>query len=49
MASAGLSYQIVEWLIVAGRVRIENTLSVYEGKLYASSSNTLSDGSSLGH
>ena len=32
-----------------GRVRIDNTHSEYEGKLYASSSNTLTDGSSQGH
>ena len=49
MASAGLSYQILDWLNVAGRVRIDNTHSEYEGKLYASSSNTLTDGSSQGH
>lgn len=34
---------------MAGRVRIDNTHSEYEGKLYASSSNTLTDGSSQGH
>ncbi len=49
MASAGLSYQILDWLNVAGRVRIDNTHSEYEGKLYASSSNTLTDGSTQGH
>ena len=49
MASAGLSYQILDWLNVAGRVRIDNTHSEYEGKLYASSSNTRTDGSTQGH
>ena len=49
MASAGLSYQILDWLNVAGRVRIDNTHSEYEGKLYASTSTTLTDGSTQGH
>lgn len=49
MASASLSYQIFDWLNVAGRVRIDNTHSEYEQKLYASSSTTITEGSSQGY
>jgi len=49
MASASLSYQILPWLNVKGRVRIDNTANEYEGKLYASTSTTLTDGSTQGH
>lgn len=49
MASASLSYQILDWLNVRGRVRIDNTANEYEGKLYASTSTTLTDGGTQGH
>lgn len=49
MLSASLSYQILPWLSVKGRVRIDNTSNEYEGKLYASTSTTLTDGSTQGH
>lgn len=47
--SAQLSYQILPWLNVRGRVRVDNTDNEYEGKLYASTSTTLTDGSTQGH
>lgn len=49
MLSASLSYQILPWLSAKGRVRIDNTTNEYEGKLYASTSTTLTDGSTQGH
>lgn len=49
MLSAALSYQILPWLSAKGRVRVDNTTNEYEGKLYASTSTTLTDGSTQGH
>ena len=49
MASATLSYDILPWLNVSGRARIDNTNSVYTQKLYASSNTTITEGSSQGH
>ena len=49
MASAALSYDILPWLNVSGRARIDNTNSVYTQKLYASSNTTITEGSSQGH
>jgi len=49
MASASLSYDILPWLNVSGRARIDNTNSVYTQKLYASSNTTITEGSSQGH
>lgn len=40
MANASLKYQILDWLDVTGRVRIDNSTSDYEEKRYAST-NTL--------
>ncbi|EKC78475.1 protein containing TonB-dependent receptor, beta-barrel domain protein, partial [human gut metagenome] len=47
--SAALSYDILPWLNVSGRARIDNTNSVYTQKLYASSNTTITEGSSQGH
>lgn len=49
MLSASLSYDILDWLNVAGRIRIDNTNNLYTQKLYASSAPTLTEGSSQGH
>ena len=49
MASATLSYDILPWLNVSARARIDNTNSVYTQKLYASSNTTITEGSSQGH
>ena len=49
MLSFSASYDILPWLNVAGRVRIDNMNSLYTQKLYASSNTTITDGGSNGH
>ncbi|MDR0746180.1 MAG: SusC/RagA family TonB-linked outer membrane protein, partial [Mediterranea sp.] len=48
MMNASLSYEILEWLNVAGRIRIDNSGNEYTEKLYASSNTTLTEGSNNG-
>lgn len=48
MLSAQLSYDITDWLNIAGRVRIDNSHTKYEQKLYASSNATITE-ESTGH
>ena len=45
MLSASLSYDITDWLNIWGRVRVDNSSTKYEQKLYASSNTTLTEGS----
>ena len=49
MLSFAASYDILPWLNVAGRVRLDNANSLYTQKLYASSNTTLTDGGENGH
>ena len=49
MLSAQLSYDITDWLNIAGRVRIDNSHTKYEQKLYASSNATITEESTQGH
>lgn len=49
MLSFSASYDILPWLNVAGRVRIDNANSLYTQKLYASSNTTITDGGKNGH
>lgn len=48
MLSASLSYDITGWLNISGRVRVDNSSTKYEQKLYASSNTTLTEGSTQG-
>lgn len=48
MLSANLSYQILDWLSVSGRVRVDNANTDYTKKLYATSHNVLTEGSKNG-
>lgn len=48
MLSAFLSYDITDWLNISGRVRVDNSSTKYEQKLYASSNTTLTEGSAQG-
>lgn len=48
MLSAGLSYQILDWLSVSGRVRLDNSNNDYTEKFYASTNTQLTEQSSRG-
>lgn len=48
MLSASLSYDITNWMNISGRVRVDNSNTKSEQKLYASSNTTLTEGSSQG-
>ena len=48
MLNASLSYQILDWLSVAGRVRIDNSVSDYSEKIYATSHPVITEGSDNG-
>ncbi len=49
MLSLSVSFDILDWLDVAGRVRVDNASNLYTRKLYASSNATLTEGGSNGH
>ena len=49
MLNANLNYQILSWLNVAGRIRIDNSNTDNEEKLYATSNKTLTEGSDYGY
>ncbi len=49
MMSVLASYDILPWLNVTGRVRIDNANSLYTQKLYATSDATITEGGSNGH
>ena len=49
MLSAALSYDITDWLNISGRVRVDNSNTKYEQKLYASSNSTITEGSTQGY
>ena len=49
LLSFSASYDILPWLNVTGRVRIDNANSLYTQKLYASSNTTITDGGKNGH
>ena len=44
MLSAALSYDILSWLNVAGRVRLDNSYNTYTQKYYASTIETIAEG-----
>lgn len=49
MMSFSAGYDILDWLNVAGRVRIDNADNLFTQKLYASSNATLTEGGVNGH
>ncbi|WP_418992335.1 TonB-dependent receptor [Alistipes sp.] len=49
MLSFSASYDILPWMSVAGRVRLDNSNSLYTQKLYATSNTTITDGGKNGH
>ena len=48
MLNANLSYQILDWLSVSGRVRLDNSNNDYTEKFYASTNTQLTEKSSRG-
>lgn len=48
MLSASLSYDILSWLNVAGRVRVDNSVNTYTAKYYASTNSVIAEGSQNG-
>ena len=46
--TGGITYKITDWMNVAGRIRIDNTNSLYTEKLYATSNPTLLENSKKG-
>ncbi|WP_290098665.1 SusC/RagA family TonB-linked outer membrane protein [uncultured Alistipes sp.] len=49
MLNAGLTYDILDWLSVSGRIRIDNAETEYTEKLYASTEPTIAEGSENGY
>lgn len=48
MLSAALSYEILDWLTVSGRVRVDNSSTKYTEKFYATTFTELTEGSDNG-
>ena len=48
MLSAGLSYEILDWLTISGRVRIDNSHNKYTEKFYATTNTQLTENSENG-
>lgn len=49
MLSASLSYDILDWLNIAGRVRVDNSMNRFTQKYYASTEPTIAEGSENGY
>ncbi len=49
MLSFSASYDILDWLNVAGRIRIDNANNLFTQKLFASSNATITEGGNNGH
>ena len=49
MFNASLTYDILDWLKVTGRVRVDNSSVEFEDKKYATTNTTLTGGSLYGH
>lgn len=49
MMNASVSYDVLDWLNIAGRVRTDFSENKYTEKLYASTNTTLTEGSSTGY
>lgn len=49
MLNLTASYDILDWLNVAGRVKVDNASNIYTQKLFATTEPTISEGGSNGH
>ncbi len=48
MFNASLSYKILDWLTISGRLNVDNSVSDYEEKFYASTNTQLTESSNRG-
>ena len=48
MLNASVSYEVLDWLSVSGRVRVDNSVNDYTEKYYATTNLTLAEGSENG-
>lgn len=48
MANVGLSYQVLDWLNISGRARLDNANNDFVENFYATSNGTIIDGSNTG-
>ncbi len=49
MASASLSWKVLDWITLSGRARIDNSTNKYEERYYATTNNLLTGGSDKGY
>ncbi len=49
MVNASVTFDILPWMSIAGRAKIDNSNSIFTQKLYASSNTTITEGSTQGH
>ncbi len=49
MLNLTAAYDILDWLNIAGRVKVDNASNIYTQKLYATTEATISEGGSNGH
>ena len=49
MLNASVAFDILPWMNIAGRAKIDNSNSIFTQKLYASSNTTITEGSTQGH
>ncbi len=49
MASSSLSWRVLDWMTLSGRVRIDNSTNKYEERYYATTNNLLTGGSDKGY
>ena len=49
MLNASLNYQILDWLSIMGRVRMDNSHNLFEDKTYATTNALFTDGSNNGY
>lgn len=49
MLNLTVSYDILDWLNVSGRVKVDNASGIYTQKLYATTEPTISEGGTNGH
>lgn len=49
MLNANLTYKVLDWLSVAGRIRVDNSTNTYDERFYASTNTLHTEGSTFGY